>query len=506
MNEADAAGVGDEQAGDEPTGDAAGRSPSTTPRLFIAGAAFVAALFVVCIFSPRYSIWLGLYVPEASFNPEIKRASVSLVQVDDPFLFLREADKAGLVNKGLAYRLFFPLLAHYLNLPDTVFLALPHLGCLLVLALVAQLTWRETGDRLLTFLATLLFAALPWFFVSTGWLSYFDSYWVLGLLVVGLVRSRTALLAACLIVPWIDERFLLGLPLAVVVRALYVRGEELTPRRLVREVFTIGAVTLPYVIWRIVAAGGEDATAAHFNEEWSRIYKTTARTFRDAMWSGFRGAWIFLVPLVVVAWNRQRSWLFGLLLAGILLTTAAGLLVAADMSRGLMMLVPAVLAGCLLWLREVDRAKRLILCGIVSVNLMLPLVLALGSQVLGAQDRWPTAHHVLWYFKVPIHDLHYEWQQLQSPPWYVNARYYFAEGMRLHREGKTDAALHFFDNSVRLDANFADGHYARAALLLQRGERAAAVASLEKALQVAEDDWPAREECRRRLRDLKSGS
>ena len=234
--------------------------------------ALVVAAIVFCIFTPRLAVWQGLHVREAQFNPEINRAAVTLKQLDDPFL---EDVDLGLTNLGLAWRLFFPVIAHYLHFPDSLFLALPHIGCLLVLGLVAHLVWRETANRWLSFLITLLAAALPWYFVSTGWLTYFDSWWVLGLLVVGLVPSRVALVAACLITPWIDERFVVGLPLAVVVRAVYLHGPRLNGsqsqnlREWFRDVVLVIVPTLPYVIMRLVAMAGHDATADHFSREWA---------------------------------------------------------------------------------------------------------------------------------------------------------------------------------------------------------------------------------------------
>ena len=61
-----------------------------------------------------------------------------------------------------------------------------------------------------TILVTLLFATLPWFFVSSGWLGYFDSWYVLGLVAAAFVPSRWVLGAAAALTPWVDERFLLA--------------------------------------------------------------------------------------------------------------------------------------------------------------------------------------------------------------------------------------------------------------------------------------------------------
>ena len=507
----------DDETGSSANGHSDGRF-SGRRLLFYACVAALASLLVFCIFTPRLAIWRGLDVPEARHNPEVNRAVATLRQVDDPFL---ENTELGLTNLGLAWRLFFPVVAHYMHFPDGLFLALPHIGCLITLGLVASFAWRETRNRWQSFLITVLAAALPWFFVSTGWLTYVDSWWVLGLLIVGLVPSRVALVAACLITPWIDERFVIALPLSVVVRSIYVyRPGPQDFRTWLRDVVLVVLPTLPYVVIRLVAMLGQDATAEHFSREWQRIEAATPLRFAQGIWSGYRAAWIFVIAFVALAWVRRPRLTLTLVIPGVLLTIAAALGIAADMSRGLMMLFPVMLAGCLLLLRDRPRFGRVALYTAVAANLLLP------------------ASHVLWYFEtpIPIGNLYSELKRLENPPQEVNARYHLSIGIRYSDEGETDKALHYFDNAVKLDLSlpdarvyrglislqrsnlsaarsdiekaieiapdFADGHFAHGVLNLRTGSREAAIDDLRRALEVGGESWLRRAECQRQLDSL----
>lgn len=492
------------------------RAQALTLCFVIAAAASIVVTFVA---APRLAVWRDLHVEGAQFNPEVNRAVATLQQLDDPFL--SDTD-LGLTNLGIKWRLFFPLLAHYTQLPDSFFLAIPHIGCVLTLALVAGLAWRETRSWWLSLLVTILAAACPWYFVSTGWLTYFDSWWVLGLLVAALVRSRTALIAACLITPWIDERFVIGLPLAVVVRSIYLYGPG--PQKLrawLKDVAIVTAPILPYIILRLIAMTGQDATAQHFTNEWKRIHDATPLQFGAGVWSGYRTAWVFVAAFIPLAWIRQPRLTWSLVVPGILLTTTAAIVIAADMSRGLMMLMPVLLAGCLLLLRDRRRLGRRALLIATVANLLLP------------------ASHVLWYFTVPIDWLPHELTQLETPAEVFHAQYadnYVQEGIALDAQGEVRKAYHFFSTAIKLapqlpDAHvyrglmamkmgnhdaasqdiakaleiapdFADGHFARGVLNLKIGNREAARKDLQRALDVGGEAWQRRADCQRLLDSL----
>ena len=111
------------------------------------------------------------------------RGKATLAQVEDPWAPIHAP-----THRVLAWRFLLPMAWHCLHLTPHLLLAVPHLGCLLDLWLVAWLTHVRLGNWWQTALATQLFALLPWFFVSVGWLGYFDSLLVSGLLVAAFVR------------------------------------------------------------------------------------------------------------------------------------------------------------------------------------------------------------------------------------------------------------------------------------------------------------------------------
>ena len=131
---------------------------------------------------------------------EFDRAVPSLAQLDNPWAPVNHP-----FHMVIGWRLLFPVVGHYLHLSHGVYLALPHVGCMLTLWLVAALTYRRLGRWCITFVATAIFTALPWFFVSSSWLTHFDSWLILGLLVAAFIPSAVALGAACLLTPWVDE-------------------------------------------------------------------------------------------------------------------------------------------------------------------------------------------------------------------------------------------------------------------------------------------------------------
>ena len=177
--------------------------------------AVVAALLLLAVFTPRFVYWRGLALLERAFAPEFGRAGVSFAQIQNPWQSI-----PGMTYCVMSWRLLFPMTWHYLHLPRPMFLAMPFVGCGLVLWLIARLTYARLQNWAASCWVTLLMGTLPWFFVSTGWLAYFDSWLVLGILAIAFLPGRWPLVLACLLTPWIDERFVFALPTALFIRCL----------------------------------------------------------------------------------------------------------------------------------------------------------------------------------------------------------------------------------------------------------------------------------------------
>src|SRR6476620_11351827 len=120
-----------------------------------------------------------------AIQPELHRAFHALHQLQDPWQRIDDP-----VNRVIEWRLLWPVIAHSLGFSHSVYFAVPYLGCIAALAAVSTITWRATKDALPTFAASILAATSSWFFVSTGWLAYFDSWLILGLLLASFASGR----------------------------------------------------------------------------------------------------------------------------------------------------------------------------------------------------------------------------------------------------------------------------------------------------------------------------
>jgi hypothetical protein len=140
--------------------------------LMPAVASCAAFVVVIVFFSPRFIFWPWIDLDPAEHNaPEFNRAIDTLRQLNEPFRPITNPS-----NRVIKWRLLFPIVGHYLHLPPRAFLALPAVGCLIVLGYMAHLIRRESGGWWAPFAASALVGTMSWFFVSTGWLAYFDSW------------------------------------------------------------------------------------------------------------------------------------------------------------------------------------------------------------------------------------------------------------------------------------------------------------------------------------------
>jgi hypothetical protein len=134
--------------------------------------ALAAGALVTFCFAPRMVLWQGLPLVNdlplvhglRSSSAEFDRAAVALQQLDDPGGPIKNP-----THQVIAWRLLFPVIWYFLGLPRWLYLALPHIGCLLSLWLAADLTYQRLGSWWSSWLATTSFAALSWFlFLAAG--------------------------------------------------------------------------------------------------------------------------------------------------------------------------------------------------------------------------------------------------------------------------------------------------------------------------------------------------
>jgi len=431
---------------------------------FLILSALLSALIVDYFFCPRFVLWKGLHLPLSWFNPEVNRAVDTLHQIQNPFDPIANPS-----NKVIQWRLFFPLLAHYLHLPNLVFLALPQLGCLLTLGWTTWLTLRETGDRLTALATAVLFGTASWFFVSMAWLTYFDSWYVLGLLLAAFHPSRFWLAAACLITPWIDERFVLALPMALGIRTVYFRREiSFGDQPFMRDVLVCVLTVAPWVLFRIIliANGSDRSASTNFATQWQHL---NPGLVLDGLWNGLRGIWVYAAIFFLYHLSRARP-LASIYLAGSTVgALVMNLSVAGDISRSASNLIPLALMGFFELCRQQPFASQKLLYALAAFNLVVP------------------ASHVVSSFTIPIFYWPYEMTRYQNPPPEVNPVFYNQQGIIAWQNKKPNDALQFFSEAVELNPDFAPAYYNRGLVSQSQGDNFSAETDVRRAVEINPD-------------------
>jgi hypothetical protein len=476
------------------------------------GVAITAGLVTTFFFCPRFGNWKGVVLTNGPIGTDYGRAVATFHQIENPWepIFFP-------VHKIIAWRLLIPLTWHYLKLPFWLFLIMPHIGCVITLWLTALLTQKQFDNWIYTWFAVALFAALPWFFVSTGWLGYFDSWLALGMLTVSFVPSPWALACACLLTPWIDERFILALPLCMIVRAIILQGVGLRlSRKLVLDSIVVASISLVYPAIRIIAWQlGDPLAPSYISAHLDELHRVPWAQFFDGLWSGYRAAWIVILAGIYFTW--RTNWKFGVVLLIAVAVSAVGtLFIAADMSRSTMIILPALLVGVWSWKDAQPQSFKIALPAVLLANFLLP------------------AAHVMWNLRIPIH--YYPTVSAEGVPPYLDPQEYIQHGEVSLAEGKVDetsfairtalslddrfapayvlrASLRFQQNDImgasddvatalKLAPNLPDGLFAKGIIAARLNDALSAKSDIEKALQNAPPDWRRREQATNLLEQL----
>lgn len=411
-------------------------------------ASFVVLVVALSFFCPRWVTWKPAYWSD----PIINRALDALRQLQDPWVRIENPS-----NKVIENRLLFPLLGYCLRLPPLVFLAIPLLGCWAVVLLMLDRLVRRTGDWLLAMFGTTVLSSTSWFFTSTGWLAYFDSWIILGLLVVTTCPARSLMVAACLLAPWADERFVLGLPVALTARTLYMRGTVFHFAR--RDVVSVLLASLPFLMFRVhaVLVNGSPEVLEH---GWLSV---SASRYLEGLWAGFRCVWV-LIGLLLFKQLRGERPVNGVLLPLLgVATLLANFRLAADLSRGVSVLLPIAYLSLLPPARSSSVSWRRVVGGIMILNLLLP------------------AHHVVAYFTTPIENVVAEYHS-GDPPHLFHAEFFLQKADRCAQRGELAAALRDIDVGLLLLSESAHLCNARSQLLCRMGNFDEAVLAADRAL------------------------
>jgi hypothetical protein len=359
-------------------------------RSLLALACFAAVIF---FFSPSwaaFSLWAR--VPELGGMLEVRRGVNVLQQVAHPGSVLTDP-----LHQAIQWRLLFPVIAHVLHLPPFAVFGLAYVGCVAALGYLVALLRRHGGHWIEATLGAIAIGAASWLFVSTGWLGYYDSWLALGLLIVTFGRPFP-LWAACVWAPWVDERFVMAVPIALLCRWLYAATRSDAPRYDWRtELGVPAAIVAVYLLVRLGLLSGQSAANATVGGYFGKDY-LNAPPGRIALgvWDGLRGAWILVIAAILAL--RTTPGRAALLGVAVVVTVAAGLATAQDYSRSMTMLLPVAVLGLVLVVQTRPRSERWLLGSATGLALLLP------------------AHHVMNDAVNPIYYLYHELAAYDSPP------------------------------------------------------------------------------------------
>ena len=334
-------------------------SPPRLHPLVPPGFALGTLLLSLFFFCPH--LWI-VFGPPAPGSTIWARGTQFILQCEHPF-------RPDLLDQGLVWRLAPALLGHVLHLRGNAVFLVPWAGLAVLLCLTTQLAWRFTRDLRSTWLFTALLGTTSATLTVTGWLGFNDAWYASALLLVAF-QPQTAVLAACVFLgPWIDERFVLALPLA-----FYVHHKMHGPGRL-KLLFGLTATSVGlYLAIRVSNPWGLPAgrvTAylanclAHFHE-W--LPWTTLGWFMS-----LRAVWLLVLAPLVLLLRDDRRGEACLLSAVIAAPLACITLVAADLSRAPTMLLPLAFLGLAQAVTRCPPATlRWILAGLLAANLLMP--------------------------------------------------------------------------------------------------------------------------------------
>lgn len=353
---------------------------------------------VIFFFSPSWDAFvLWGRVPELGGMLEVRRGASVLAQVAHPGAAISDP-----LHRVIQWRLLFPLIGHFFDLPPFAVFGLAYVGCIAVLGYVATLLRRNGSAWTSAALGMVAVGAASWVFVSTGWLGYYDSWLALALLVVSFAERRWAVWAACIWAPWIDERFILALPVALLCRWLYaaVRPERASEATFNWKLeFGVPAgLAAAFLVVRLGLLSAESAASATLTGYFAgkNYLDAPAGRILLGVWEGLRAGWILVIAAIVfLRRSPPRAALLGV---AVVLMIAVGLATAQDYSRSMTMLLPVAVLG-LIWMRRLQPGVQVRMLGAAAATaVLLP------------------AHHVMNDAVNPIYYLYHELAAFDSPP------------------------------------------------------------------------------------------
>jgi|GEM_PF-2192946 len=356
-----------------------------SPFAFAACCSFVAIAISLAFYSPKF--WLLAQPIPGTL--EWSRALTFLQQSAAPF------DMSAVPEPAMRWRILPALISHFLRLGSLAVWIVPHAGLFVLLGYFGAVMAHQTGDRLTGLLASMFFATTGAVITVTNLLGMNDAWFMTGIVAVVCSNSPALMLSVGLLCPWVDERFLLALPLAILCRiTLAEKGAQ-------RLCLLLPGVIAYLVVRLAVTLAGHDTTSSSYVASMLVVLPPSLPYVPLGWWMGYRTGWLLILLPIATLWMRsKRKTAAALALLGS--GTLFGItLLASDTTRSTSLLLP-LLVGCILALAKDFGAttNRLVLLGALLGNLIQPfvwitynklwLILPLPIELLRSWKNWDT--------------------------------------------------------------------------------------------------------------------
>jgi hypothetical protein len=349
------------------------------PRLLFAVIAGSLAILVSAwFFPPRTGVWSR----RDNRLQEWSRADAFLKQCESP---LRQD-----VEPAVRWRLLPPLVCHALGLKGNEPFAFCWAGlAVFAVALAARLD-ALTRSRLWAAIGAVGFATSGPFITALGWLGLNDGWYLLALLESTAGSSLWALGAWTFVGPWIDERFLIALPLALFVR---VRLHPQEPAMFRRTCLAACTGIAPYIVLRVIfSLVRGDAVSVNYMASMFDVFRIYAPYVPLGWAMGYRAGWVALAAGLLATGLGWKSRLTGFALGAAALVAISVL--AWDIDRSTGILLPAYVLGIVAASHSSAAGRpRLLVLGLACVLLNLALPYA---HIVGFTVSWNRGPFGIW--------------------------------------------------------------------------------------------------------------
>lgn len=329
--------------------------PPTRHLLLVLGLAVIALAASVLRITPKLVPW-----HDHPFYYETIKVEPMLEQFQDPAGWDRphrnEPDFSAI--QTLRWRLLPPVFGRLLRLSPHAYLTLPWIGAAWLVVLAIHYALKAGASPAAAAGIGILAGTSSAFFSSTTAVGYFDSFYVVFLVLFTCSPWNLMVLLACFAGPWIDEKFLFMLPACAAARWCLHPGRG-----------WLGPALLglaPYCIIRLAALRAGDDSFARQLAMQGAVFRTYAPALPEGWWYGFRAGWVLIG---IAVWHVSAR-LAGTARAFFILSLAAAVaavsFLAWDTTRSIAMLAPfLVLAAG----KSLD--SRFVV-GLAALNLLLP--------------------------------------------------------------------------------------------------------------------------------------